>query len=85
VVRSSFEQCEHNLRQRRDYAEISGSDGYGIIMKAGLRPFRPLTEQEKGVLEDKAEWKPDPVLAAAATEANALAAPRVPGGHVHSG
>jgi len=85
AVRPSFEQCEHNLRTRRDYTEISGSPGYAIITKAGLRPFRPLTEQEKEVLEDKAEWKPDPVLAAAATEATALSQLRVPGGGVARG
>jgi hypothetical protein len=86
VVRPSFEACEHNLRQRRDYAEIGGSDGYGIIMKAGLRPFRPLTQREREVLEDREEERrPDPVLAAAATEAIALGKLRVPGGHVHSG
>jgi hypothetical protein len=86
VVRPSFEQCEHNLRTRRDYAEVSGTTGFAIIQTAGgPKPFRPLTQQEKAVLEDKAEWKPDPVLAAAATQANALGKLRVPGGHVHSG
>lgn len=85
VVRPSFEACEHNLRQRRDYAEIGGSDGYGIIMKAGLRPFRPLTQRESAVLDDRSERKPDPVLAAAAVEATALGQLGVPGGHVARG
>jgi hypothetical protein len=86
LVRPTFEQCEHNLRQRRDYSEISGSPGYAVIQTTGLRPFRDLTAQEKAVLENREEeWKPDPVLQQAATEANALANLKVPGGHVHSG
>jgi hypothetical protein len=85
VVRPSFEQCEHGLRTRRDYTEIAGTPGYAIIQTSGLRPFRALTEQEKEVLEDKAEWKPDPVLAQAATEVNALGKLGVPGGHVARG
>lgn len=84
--RPSFEQCEHNIRTRRDYAELSGSPAYDVIGRTGLKPFRPLTQQEKEILEDKAdERKPDPVLAAAATEAHALGALRVPGGHVARG
>lgn len=86
VVRPSFEQCEHNLRQRRDYTEIRASAAYAIIMKTGLKPFRPLTERESEVLEDRAEErKPDPVLAAAAIEANALGNLGVPGGGVARG
>jgi len=84
VKRPSFETCEHGLRTRRDFTELSGSIGYSIIQTAGLKAFRPLTAQEKAVLEDKAEWKPDAVLAAEAVVANA---PRgaFPGGTVHSG
>lgn len=85
VVRPSFEQCEHALRARRDYAEIAGSVGYAIIQKAGLKPFRSLTEREREVLTDREEErKPDPILVAAATEAQALGALRV-AGHVHRG
>ncbi len=85
-VRPSFEACEHNLRQRRDYAEISGSDGYRIVSAAGLRAFRPLTERESEVLEDRAEErKLDPVLAQAVAEANALGHLRVPSGGVTRG
>ncbi|MGZ3483606.1 MAG: hypothetical protein ACXU96_08465 [Gemmatimonadaceae bacterium] len=82
-ARPSFERCEHGLRERRDYAEISGSIGYGIIQTAGLRPFRPLTDREREVLQE--ERKPDPVLAAAAVEATALSNLGVPGAHVHNG
>lgn len=89
ITRPSFEQCEHNLRTRRDYAEIAGPHsriGYSIIMTAGLKPFRPLTEQERGVLDDREdERKPDPFLQAAVVEAQALGQLGVPGGHITRG
>lgn len=85
VARPSFEQCEHNLRERRDYAELGGTPGYAIIQVAGLKAFRPLTEREREVLEDRTERKPDPVLAAAAVEANALGKLNVPRGGVFHG
>lgn len=86
VVRPSFESDEHNLRLRRDYAEIGGTSGYAIIQTAGLRPFRDLSEQEKEVLEDNAERATHRSSAsAAATEAIALGKLGVQGGHVHRG
>lgn len=86
VIRPSFEQCEHGLRQRRDYTEIGGTPGYGIITTAGLKTFRALTERERSVLEVREdERKPDPVLAKAAMEANALGNLGVPGGGVARG
>jgi hypothetical protein len=85
-VRPQFEQCEHNFRQRRDYTEIGGTPGYDIIMKAGLQPFRALTKRESQAVADTAEErKPDPVLAQAAIEANALGNLGVPGGGVARG
>jgi len=85
-IRPSWEFCEHNLRQRRAYSEIPReSESYAIIMRMGLRNFRPLTAQEKEVLEDKEERKPDPTLAQAAVEATALGNLGVPDGHVHRG
>lgn len=87
--RPSFEQCEHGLRERRDYTEIGGSVGYAIIQTAGLKPFRALTERESEVLEDRAEARQrtanDPVLAQAAVEAHALGVVGVPGGDIHRG
>ena len=86
VLRPSFEFCEHNLRQRRDYTEIGGTSGYAIIQTAGLKPWRELTEREREVLEDREnERKPDPVLAQAGVEAIALSNLGVPGGGVHRG
>ncbi len=85
-VRPSFEKCEHGLRQRRDYTEIGGTPGYVLIRRAGLRPFRELTERESAAVADTAdERKPDPVLAQAAVEANALGNLGVPGGGVARG
>jgi hypothetical protein len=82
-VRPIFEQCEHSLRTRRSYEEIGGSPGFAIIQTAGLRPFRPLTEQECEVLEDREEQRrPDPVLARAILEADALGHLGVSGGRV---
>lgn len=84
--RPSFEQCEHGLRERRDYTEIAGTPGHGIIITAGLKPFRALTEREGEVLEDRDDArKPDPVLAQAAVEARALGVLGVLGGDVHRG
>jgi hypothetical protein len=86
VLRPSFEDCEHNLRQRRDYTEIAGTPGYAVIQTAGLKPWRELTEREREVLEDREqERKPDPVLAQAAVEALGLSNLGVPGGGVHRG
>lgn len=86
VVRPSFEDDEHRLRQRRDYQEVGGSPGYGIIQRAGFRPFRPLTEREREVLDGMAEErKPDATLQQAAAEVVALGALRMAGGHVHRG
>jgi len=77
--------CEHNLRKRRSYSEVAGTEGYAIIMRMGLRPFRQLTESERAFLEDKVDWKPDPVLAQAAVEAHALGNLGVPVGRVARG
>lgn len=84
--RPSFRDCEHNLRQRRDYTESAGTPGYAIIQKSGLKPFRELTQREREVLEAREnERKPDPVLAQAGVEALALSNLGVLGGGVHRG
>ncbi|MDP9178498.1 MAG: hypothetical protein M3O61_12530, partial [Gemmatimonadota bacterium] len=84
--RPSVERCEHGLRERRDYTEIAGTPGYGIVTTAGLKPFRALTKRESEVLEDGEDArKPDAVLAQAAAEAHALGELGVPGGDVHRG
>ena len=83
--RPSFESDEHGLRERRDFAEISGSVAYEIIQRAGLRPYRPLTEREREVLLADKDERPDPVLAAAAVEVAALGQLNMPAGHVHRG
>jgi hypothetical protein len=45
-----LEDCEHGLRQRRTYAEVSGTAAHAIITAAGLKPFPPLTAaQQKAV------------------------------------
>jgi len=41
-----LEDDEHHLRKRRSYAEIAGSEGYRIIMEAGLKAFPPLTPRQ---------------------------------------
>jgi hypothetical protein len=45
--RPSVEADEHRLRERRDYTEISGSPGFDIITKAGLRTFPPTHRARK--------------------------------------
>lgn len=86
IVRPSFEETKDGTRRtRRDYAEIRASAGFAIIMRAGLRPFRELTEEEKEFLDREDKRQPDPIFAQAAIEANALGNLGVPGGGVARG
>jgi hypothetical protein len=48
-----LETCEHGLRQRRDFREIEGTDGYAIITQAGLRPFHPLTPRQAAIVAER--------------------------------
>jgi hypothetical protein len=44
------EQCEHGIRQRRTYAEVSGAPGFEIITTAGLKPFPPLNQKQRAIV-----------------------------------
>jgi hypothetical protein len=47
------EQCEHQMRERRSYAEIQGTEGYDIITSVGLKPFPELTERQQAVVAQR--------------------------------
>lgn len=49
--RPSVETCEFGFRERRDYAEVYGTEAHRIIMEAGLKPFRALTPSELNAVE----------------------------------
>lgn len=49
-----LEECEHQLRSRRTYAEIARTEGHAIIATAGLKPFPPLTSQQERTLAARA-------------------------------
>ncbi len=57
VERSSVppaaEADENGLRQRRTYTEIAGTEGYRIIMEAGLKDFPSLTESQREFLAER--------------------------------
>lgn len=74
-VRPGVEMCEHNVRERRNYSEIAGSEGHWIIQQVGLKPFRELNEPERAVLEQTEKERnapPDPVIAAEAAIIQAI-------------
>ena len=50
-VRVKVERCEHGLRERRNYEEVRGTEGYQIIESAGLTPFPDLTQGQRRVIE----------------------------------
>lgn len=45
--RPTFESCEHGLRVRRTYEEVSGTPSAEIIQSAGLKPWPELTERQR--------------------------------------
>lgn len=45
--RRQVERCEHDLRERRTYYEVAGSEAYAIILRAGRKPWRALTDREQ--------------------------------------
>lgn len=51
--RPKAERCEHDLRERRSYTEIKGTEGYRIIETAGLKPWPELTERQQHVVEQR--------------------------------
>ena len=58
VPASAHPQTEwdaHHKHQRRTYGEIAGTEGYAIIMAAGLKPWPPLTEFEEAQVLRAAE------------------------------
>jgi hypothetical protein len=44
------EECAHQLRTRRTYAEAAGTPGGEIIEAAGLKPFPELTERQSTII-----------------------------------
>jgi hypothetical protein len=44
------EQCEHNMRTRRTYAEAIDTHGYKIIESAGLKVFPELTTRQQEII-----------------------------------
>lgn len=53
VIFGVTESCEHQMRSRRTYVEVEGSDGYAIIQAAGLIPFPELTPRQRGIVAER--------------------------------
>jgi hypothetical protein len=51
------EQCVHNMRTRRTYAEAVGTEGHAIIESAGLKPFPALTPRQCEILAARVREK----------------------------
>jgi hypothetical protein len=51
------EQCEHNMRTRRTYAEAAGTEGYQIIESLGLKSFPELTTRQQEIIAARAREK----------------------------
>ena len=50
-----FEDDAFKLRQRRTYGEIADTDGYEIIVAAGLKPWPDLTDAQKATVAERKE------------------------------
>lgn len=49
---AATEECPERMRRRRTYGEVTGP-AHTIITQAGLKPFPPLTETQKRMVEDR--------------------------------
>jgi hypothetical protein len=47
------EQCEHKMRTRRTYAEVSGAPAGEIVEVVGPKPFPELTEHQLALIAAK--------------------------------
>jgi len=51
-----YEEDEFEIRRRRSYQEVAGTEAFAIIMAAGLAPWPPLTEsQQKAAVARRAQ------------------------------
>jgi len=48
------ETDDTGLRQRRSYAEVAGTEGFKIIVAAGLKPFPELTDRQRELIAERA-------------------------------
>lgn len=90
ISRPQTEKDEHGVRERRTYGEVAGSPAYAIIVAAGAKPWRPLSEREQESIaalgREKEAWASlSEERAVEANIAHALGNAGVPGGDVHRG
>ena len=52
-IAKATEKCEHDLRTRRTYREVSGTPTAAIVETAGLRPWPALTETQEAILASR--------------------------------